>query len=127
MSKPQTDTAKIEKAMDALLCAIVENEARLAASGSARAIYIVTAAEINEGDVSPKNLDSIIADPVGIACRSEIAALGSLLFETLGAMDKIGQSLERIAGMDPVSINQRRAVLEEACSHVGPEGDVGWK
>ncbi len=90
-------------------------------------IYIVTAAEIDEGDVVAEDLDGIIADPVGVACRSEIAALGSLLFETIGTAEAVTTVLDRVAGMDLTNINQRRAILDEAWTHVGPEGDAGWE
>lgn len=94
-------------------------------AGQVRAIYIVAAAEIDEGNVIDKDLDGIIADPVGVACRSEIAALGSLLFKSLGTAEPTVDVLARIAGMDPACINQRRAILDEAWTHVGPEGAAG--
>ena len=127
MSTSTIDPAKIEKAMDALLRAITENEARLSADGHARAIYIVTASEIDERDVISEDLDGIIADPVGVACRSELAALGSLLFETVGITEPAADVLDRVAGMDAASINQRRAILDEVWAHVGPEGDATWE
>lgn len=125
MNTTQIAPAKIERAMDALLRAIIENELRLSTAGQVRAIYTVTAAEIDEGDVIEKDLDGIIADPVGVACRSEIAALGSLLFETLGTAEPAADVLARVAGMDLTNINQRRAILDEAWTHIGPEGDAG--
>ena len=116
--------SKIEKAIDALLRAIVENEARLSAAGQARAIYIVTAAEVDEGDVIAEDLDGIVADPVGVACRSEVASLGSLLFETIGTTAAPADVLQRVAEMDLSNINQRRAILDEVWAHVGPEATL---
>src|ERR1700712_2172914 len=73
MNTALIDPAKIEKAMDALLRAIVEDEAKRPASAARQPVDIATSAEIDEGDVISEDLDGIIADPVGMACRSEIA------------------------------------------------------
>ena len=124
---PQIASDKIERAMDALLCAIIENEARLAGKGRLPAEDIATVAEIVEGDVISQDLDSIIDDPIGVACRSEIAALGSLLFETVGTAEKVDDVVSRVAGMDTAQESRRREILEEAWEHVGPEGDANWE
>ena len=121
------EPAKIEKAMDALLCAILKNEARLAGRGRLPADDVASAAEIVEGDVIDRDLDGIIDDPVGVACRSEIAALGSLLFETIGSTEKTEAVVSRVAAMDTSQATRRREILEEAWAHVGPEGNAGWE
>jgi hypothetical protein len=126
MEIDQIDTSKIERAMDALLRAIFENEARRPVPGSVLA-DVPTAAEIDEGDVISEDMDAIIADPFGVACRSELAALGSLLFETIGTHEHAGDVLNRIAEMQPDNVPLRHAIIEEAWEHVGPEGDARWE
>ena len=51
MNTALIDPAKIEKAMDALLRAIVEDEAKRPASAARQPVDIATSAEIDEGDV----------------------------------------------------------------------------
>ena len=127
MTALKIDTAKIEIAMDALLVAIQKNEAGRPEPAGIDHAHVATAAEIDEGDVISADLDALIADPVGVACRSELAALGSLLFETIGTTDHIGDVIDRVAGMDATHVERRYDILEEAWGHVGPEGDSGWE
>jgi hypothetical protein len=120
------DTAKIERAMDALLHAILDDEGRRPAPAAVDLSHVATAAEIEEGDVISADMDAIIADPIGVACRSELAALGSLLFETVGTSDDMGDVMDRVAGMQGANAERRREIIEEAWEHVGPEGDGNW-
>ena len=118
-----TDTAsrlapKIERAINALLSALIERPAP-----EQRAEHVVTTTEIDDVDIDEADLDAITADPIGSALRSEIAALGSFLFDTLGTTDDIEAISDRIAGMDKVNHARRAAILDECWADVGLEDD----
>ena len=72
-------------------------------------------------EVDDEVLDAIIADPIGSACRSEIASLGEFLFETLGTIDEITPIADRIAAMDDANKARRSAILDECWEDVGLE------
>ena len=105
---PAPTTKKIEQAIDALLRALIERP-----SPERRAEHVVTAADTDEADIDEEILEAIIADPIGSACRSEIASLGDLLFETLGSMDAMEAAIERIAALDEANTARRSAILDE--------------
>ena len=118
-----TDTSsrlvpKIEEAINALLSALIERPAP-----EQRAEHVVTTTEVDDFDLNEADLDAITADPIGSALRSEIAALGSFLFETLGSTDDLDAVSDRIAGMDKANHARRAAILDECWSDVGLEDD----
>ena len=113
---------KIEQAVDALLRAIIATE-ELQPSSIGRSLIAIN---IEEGAVTAADLDEIIASPIGMACRGEIAALGSLLFDTVGTQDHITDVVHRIAGMDPGHDSRRVAILDDVWKQVGSERDAGW-
>lgn len=112
------DTTKIEQAVDALLRALIER-----ASPEHRAEHVVTAGGTEDADMDDEVLDAIIADPVGSACRSEIASLGEFLFETLGTVDEITPVADRIATMDSANKARRSAILDECWEDLGLEDE----
>ena len=112
------DTAKIELAVDALLRALIERP-----SPERRAEHVVTPADTGDADVEDEVLDAIIADPIGSACRSEIASLGEFLFEILGSMDEVTPIADRIAAMDGANKARRSAILDECWEDLGLEDD----
>ena len=115
---PTSQTAKIEQAVDALLRALIERP-----SPERRAEHVVTGSDIEDADVDDEALDAIIADPIGSACRSEIASLGDFLFETLGSMDEITTAADRIAAMDGANEARRSAILDECWDDIGNEDE----
>ena len=61
-------------------------------------------------------------------CRSlrtlvRIAALGDLLFETLGSTDEVTSVVDRIAAMDEANEARRSAILDECWDDVGLEDE----
>ncbi len=112
------NTSKIEQAVDALLRALIERPAP-----AHRAEHVVSAADIDQTDDGEDDLNAIIADPIGSACRSEIASLGGFLFETLGTMDEISMVTNRIAAMDDANKARRTAILEECWETIDLEDD----
>ena len=110
---------RIEQAIDATLRALIER-----APPEQRAEHVVTAVEIDEADVNEADLAAIIADPIGSALRSEIASLGSYLFDTLGTTDEIDEVADRIAGLDDANRARRAAILDECWADVGFEDDA---
>ena len=111
-------TAKIEQAIDALLRALIERP-----SPESRAEHVVTASDTEEADLDEETLDAIIADPIGSACRSEIASLGDFLFDLLDPTDEITAVVDRIAAMDEANKARRSAILDECWDDLGTEDD----
>ena len=117
--KSAPDTTKIEQAIDALLRALIERP-----SPERRAEHVATTGGSEDTEVDDEVLDAIIADPIGSACRSEIASLGEFLFETLGTIDEITPIADRIAAMDDANKARRLAILDECWEDVGlDDGD----
>lgn len=112
------NTTKIEQAIDALLRALLERP-----SPERRAEHVVTASDAEDTDVDDEVLDAIIADPIGSACRSEIASLGEFLFEILGMMDQVTTVADRIATMDDANKARRSAILDECWEDLGREDE----
>ena len=125
MFDPDPLVPKIEQAVDALLRAILTAEGSRPNAGGARLSLLVI--EIEEGATTAENLDEIIANPVGTACRSEIAALGSLLFDTVGTSDTMAAVVNRVAGLDQANSERRGAILDEVWRQVASEGDADWR
>ncbi len=105
--------AKIEEAIDSLLRALIDRP-----PPQQRADHVVTTGENDEADVNEADLEAIIADPIGSACRSEIASLGSFLLDTLGTVEELEEASERIAGLDEVNKARRAAILDECWEDV---------
>ena len=112
-------TAKIEKAIDALLRALIERP-----SPESRAEHVVTASDTDEADVDEEILDAIIADPIGSACRSEIASLGDFIFDMLSPTDELTTVVDRIAAMDEANKARRSAILDECWDELGVTDDA---
>ena len=115
MTNPSARLApKIEATIHALLSALIERPAP-----EQRADHVVTANEGEDDDaLDEADLDAIIADPIGSALRSEIAALGGFLFDVLGGPDDLEAVAERIAAMDATNHARRAAILDECWSEV---------
>ena len=116
---PTSQTTKIEQAIDALLRALIERP-----SPESRAEHVVTASDTDEVDLDDETLDAIIADPIGSACRSEIASLGDFLFDMLDPTDEITAVVERIAAMDEANKARRSAILDECWDDLGTEDEA---
>lgn len=113
MTKPSPRLApKIEATIHALLSALIERPAP-----EQRADHVVST-EGDDADLDEADLDAIIADPIGSALRSEIAALGGFLFDVLGGPDDLEAVAERIAAMDGANHARRAAILDECWSEV---------
>lgn len=117
VAAPDT-TAKIERAIDALLRALIERP-----SPETRAEHVVTASDTDDAEVDEEILDAIIADPIGSACRSEIASLGDFLFDTLEPTDDLATIVDRIAAMDEANKARRAAILDECWDELGAEDE----
>ena len=115
---PAPKTAKIEQAIDALLRALIERP-----SPESRAEHVVTASDTDDADLDEEILDAIIADPIGSACRSEIASLGDFLFDTLDGADELTTAADRIAAMDEANKARRSAILDECWVELGVEDE----
>ena len=110
--------AKIEQAIDALLRALIERP-----PPAGRAEHVVTASDTDEAVVDEEILDAIIVDPIGSACRSEIASLGDFLFDMLSPDDELTTVVHRIAAMDEANKARRSAILDECWDELGAEDE----
>ena len=115
---PAPKTAKIERAIDALLRALIERPAP-----ENRAEHVVTASDTDDADIDEEILDAIVADPIGSACRSEIASLGDFLFDMLDPSDELATVVDRIAAMDAANKARRSAILDECWDELGVEDE----
>ena len=88
-----------------------------------RAEHVVTASDTDEADIDEEILDAIIADPVGSACRSEIASLGDFIFDMLGPTDGLEVVVGRIAALDEANQARRSAILDECWDGLGAAED----
>ncbi len=118
INTPPSQTTKLERAIDALLRALIERP-----SPESRAEHVVTASDTDEADLDEETLDAIIADPIGSACRSEIASLGDFLFDMLDPADDITVIIDRIAAMDEANKARRSAILDECWDDLGTEDE----
>ncbi len=125
MPQSSPTPAKIEQAIDALLRLIVANDTKR--QNGAASPHTIDPADMESGELIDSDLDEIIADPIGCACRSEVMALGGLLFETLGTIDHLADVVERIAGLDQASKRQRGTILDECWQGIGSEDEAGWE
>ena len=116
---PAQDTKKIEQAIDALLRALIERP-----SPEQRAEHVVTPGDNEDSDVDEEVLDAIIADPIGSACRSEIASLGAFLFDILGSIDEVTSVADRISASDSANKARRSAILDECWEDLGLEDEA---
>ena len=115
---PAPNTAKLEQAIDALLRALIERP-----SPENRAEHVVTASDTDEAEVDEEILDAIIADPIGSACRSEIASLGDFHFDMQSPDDELATVVDRIAAMDEANKARRSAILDECWDELGVEDE----
>lgn len=118
----------LERALDALLTALSENKER---QRSLRAM-VQQDLESSEPDqmdgeqeiAGQPRLQRLIADPVQIACRSEIKKIGRVLFDVTGSTHAMRAAFERVTTLHPESEKTRAKILERAWAGVGKDDDV---
>ena len=116
-------TTAIEIAADALLQVIVTGELERRATASVERITGMPSERQAPETIPPRispDLPGLITDPIGTACRAELARLGHGIHD-IGGLDALDEAMFRIAEMDPAHADWRAIVLEGAWGEIGRE------
>ena len=125
------DLESLERALDALLTAIITEDwkVREAAAGPANIVAAAVTAESLERAGRMTRLDLDVADlvrnPVRAACRQAVRRIGERLFKVCGTISGMSQVAERVAAWDPPQYGMRAAIIDHAWDGVG-EGTNRW-
>jgi len=111
----------IEKALEALLCALEENQPRATALGAPSGL--VRMSDWIDPDADQSRLQAIIDNPIRAACEEQIRQLGQELFEINGTTGLMSDVLERVAAMNPDSAH-RITKLDRAWNGIGKGGNI---
>ena len=122
---------RIEAALDALLNEIVERilaqraEPKMPRAAQLMATPFKVAAlnEIPSHDETEVN--EILQDPVGSACRYAIKRLGQHLYTVFKSTDVMAEVLDRVAERDPKHSGLRADIMDDCWEGIG-EGDDRW-
>ena len=121
-----TDTEGLEQALDALLTAMAEDEAKR--SETTLGLVMVKPAHLS-GPVptrSEMELAQILREPVYFACRMAVRRLGERTFTITGSTDGMRDVADRVAGQMPAQFGRRLSVLNSAWDGVGSDSDRWW-
>jgi hypothetical protein len=123
---------RVESALDALLNEIVERilaqraEPKMprAAQLMATPFKAIALDEIPSCDETEVN--EILQDPVGAACRYAIKRLGQHLYTMAKSMDVMAEVLNRVAERDPKHSGLRADIMDKWWEGVGAGDDRWW-
>ncbi len=71
-------------------------------------------------------VNEILDDPVGAACRHSIRRLGEHLYEIARDTDTMSDVLERVADRDPSRYSLRATIIDKAWNGIGAGQDRWW-
>jgi len=111
----------IEKALDALLCALEQHPPRVTVQSAPSGL--VRMSDWIDSDADQSRLQAIIEDPIRAACEEQIRQLGQELFKIDGSTRLMSDVLERIAA-SPDSANHRMTKLDRAWNGIGKGGNI---
>ena len=121
-----TDTADVERALDALLQASIADD-EMQPAGPIKATPFDW--EAMERAVQMTRLDREIADlkrrPLRAAYRQAIRRIGQHVYGITGSTDGMRDVLERVAAMDPKREGYRATIMDHAWDGIG-EGEDRW-
>jgi hypothetical protein len=123
---------RVEAALDALLNEIVERtlaqraEPKMprAAQLMATPFKAIALDEIPSCDETEVN--EILQDPIGAACRYAIKRLGQHLYTMTKSMDVMAEVLNRVAERDPKHSGLRADIMDKWWEGVGAGDDRWW-
>ncbi len=121
-----TEIEGIERALDALLTAMVEDDAK-------RAPAPLTASSIRFTDLdgpiptrADMELRQLLRQPVYSACRIGVRRLGAQAFSVTGSTDGMREIAERVADRVSGQFGRRLAMMDSAWDGVGSDADRWW-
>jgi hypothetical protein len=71
-------------------------------------------------------INEILDDPVGAACRHSIRRLGEHLYELARDTDIMSDVLERVADRDPSRYSLRATIIDKSWNGIGAGQDRWW-
>ena len=121
-----TEADRIENALDELVTAIIEHDAKWAKSAQVHTPAIAERPVAKLMVRTADNVDpaSLVGDPVGEALRQTVRDLGGELFRLLGSTKAMRAVLERVAGRDQRRYRQRLNVMDKTWNGIGSDHDL---
>jgi len=126
MSTAADEIDRIEFALDALLNEIVErikHEPSFTRQVQATPFKPISLDQIPSRDETEVN--ELLHDPVGSACRYAITRLGNRLYGVTKSTDVMSEVLERVAKRDSSHYGLRATIMDKSWEGVG-EGNDRW-
>ncbi len=120
------ETKGIEGALDALLRAMVKDEAKWP-------VVPIAASPLKFFDLSEPvstrakmEVTQILRQPVYFALRLAVRRMGQQAFSVTGSTDGMREVAERVAGMVPAQYGRRASMLDSAWDGIGSDADRWW-
>ena len=115
------DTTRTEHALDVLLRAVIEHDAKRPPTRPLTATpFVMPDRAMTRAEVG---VAALLADPIGAALRQSVWRLGLHLFDAIGSTDGMHEVLDRIADLDPARSGERASIMNHAWDGVGSETD----
>ena len=122
----KVETEDLERALDALLTAMVNDEAQRPKPPmdgiSAKVLDL-------KGPVPTRSeieVTQLLREPVYAACRMAVRRLGEQAFTITGGTDGMRDVAERVADRTPALYGRRLSIMDGAWDGVGSDADRWW-
>lgn len=123
---PTAEIARIERALGALLTAMVEDEARWPEP----AVYHIKAMPYDPSKPvrtrAEMEVGQLLQEPIYFACRLAVRRLGERLHSIAGGTDGMRQAAYRVMSNHPARGAPVLCMLESAWDGVGSDADRWW-
>ena len=123
---PGAEVARIERALGALLTAMVEDEARWPEP----ALFHIKAMPFDPSrpvrSRAEMEIGQLLQEPLYFACRLAVRRLGERLHAVAGGTDGMRHAAYRVANIHPVKGAPVLTMLESAWDGVGSDSDRWW-
>lgn len=119
------EAVAIDKALDALLGAIIAHDAKRDAQPSETPLRANFVSFDDLASIPPRQADlgEMLADPIRYALRESVMRLGREVFRLSGGTDAMRTTLERVAGMNPRQYGHRATIMDKAWDGIGNDAD----
>ena len=122
----KVDTDGLERALDALLTAMADDEAKWPEASLGPAIakpLDLSSAVLSRSDME---VTQLVRHPVYFACRMAVRRLGQQAFTITGGTDGMRDVAERVADRTPALYGRRLSIMDGAWDGVGSDADRWW-